>query len=149
MNGDWKKAIEIFEQGGYTCVTVKDGEIRAFRETGVKPLLILIGGGVSTEGCCAADKIVGRAAAFLYCYMGARAVYAETASIGAIEILERYGIDVQYKILTERIVNRQGTDICPMDMAVGEISTDGEEGPAKALTAIKEKLNKISAAAID
>jgi len=143
MNSDLKKAIEIFEQGGYTCVIAKNDSIRAFTETGVKPLLMLIDSGDNTAGCCAADKIVGRAAAFLYCCIGAQAVYAETISRGAISILEKHGIDVHYKILTERIVNRQGTDSCPMDIAVSEISSDKDDSPQKALTAIRAKLREI------
>ncbi|MDO4944840.1 MAG: DUF1893 domain-containing protein [Ruminococcus sp.] len=144
MNEDLKKATEIFEQGGYTCVAVKNGRSAVFRETGVRPLLILIDGGDSMAGCCAADKIVGRAAAFLYCYMGARAVYAETVSRGAVEIFENHGIDVRYKILTEQIVNRQGTGSCPMDTAVSGIASDGEDSPAKALEAIRAKLSTLT-----
>lgn len=144
MNSDLKKAKEIFEQGGYTCVVAKNGSIRAFKETGVKPLLMLIDSGDNTAGCCAADKIVGRAAAFLYCCMGAQAVYAETVSRGAIGIFEKYGIEIHYKILTERIVNRHGTDSCPMDIAVSEIPSGKEDSPQKALAAIRAKLREIS-----
>lgn len=75
-----------------------------------------------TEGALrnavAADKIVGRAASFLYCRAGVKYLYAETLSEGGAKILTEHGIEFSYKTLTPAIMNRAGTGICPMDSAV-------------------------------
>ena len=44
------------------------------------------------KGYSAADKIVGRAAAFLYTILQVKNLYGETMSKGAIEILKKSGI---------------------------------------------------------
>lgn len=36
--------------------------------------------------------------------------------------LEAHGIPCTCDVLTERIINRSGTDICPMEKAVADIS---------------------------
>ena len=70
------------------------------------------------KGYSAADKIVGRAAAFLYTLLGVKNVYGEVMSKGAIEIFKKEGINYEYKTLTEFIENRKKNGICPMDEAV-------------------------------
>ena len=37
-----------------------------------------------------------------------------------MEVLELYGVNYEYEMLTEKIINRDGTDICPMEKAVSE-----------------------------
>ena len=39
----------------------------------------------------------------------------------AKEILEKNGIKVTFETLTDKIINRTGTDICPMEKAVMDI----------------------------
>ena len=52
--------------------------------------------------------------------------------------LEAHGIPCTYDILTQRIINRQGTDICPMEKTVAEID-DAEKG----YTALRQRLEEM------
>ena len=87
------------------------------------------------KGYSAADKIVGRAAAFLYTLLQVKNLYGETMSKGAVEILKNAGIYYEYKTLTDYIENRQKTGMCPMDEAVKDI-----DNPKDAYEAIRNKI---------
>ena len=90
------------------------------------------------KGFCAADKVVGKAAAFLYVLLGVKTVYAPVMSRGAIDTLERYDIQSLYDCSVDKIINRAGTGICPMEETVWDISS-----PEEALIAVKIKLTEL------
>ena len=85
-----------------------------------------------------ADKIVGRAAAFLYVKLGAAGVYAPVMSRGAKELLTEYNIPAEADELTENIRNRQNTGLCPMECAVSSCGS-----PEAAYAAILEAIRKM------
>ena len=64
-------------------------------------------------------------------------VYGETITKRAVEILRQANINVEYKILTENIINRTNTGLCPMELIVLNIE-DKEE----AFMALKKKINE-------
>lgn len=135
MKLDTKKAITLLNDGDYTCVVCRDDILYSATVRGVKPLLDWLDNGPSLQGFCAADRVVGRAAAFLYCLLGVTEVYARVMSRPAAEVLAAHGILVQADTLTEGIINRKGTGPCPFEAAVMGI-TDPEE----ALITIRQKL---------
>lgn len=105
--------------GGVNLAIVRGARQNTYSERGINALLgIAAGGGELLRGAVVADAIVGRAAAFLMAAGGVAQVYAEVLSEGATEVFRRYGIPYSYGTLTERIINRAGTDICPMERAV-------------------------------
>ena len=57
------------------------------------------------------------------------------------EFLESHGVRCTWDTLTERIINRDGTDICPMEKTVGELE-DMEAGYAALKLRIKEMQNR-------
>ena len=118
MDKDFQKAKEEFSTGKYTLVICKDSDISTSDVTGIRPLMKLINEKKDCKGYSAADKIVGRAAAFLYTLLGVKNVYGEVMSKGAVEIFKKEGINYEYKTLTEFIENRKKNGICPMDEAV-------------------------------
>ncbi len=138
MISNINKAIELLDEGSYTCVLCKDDVVYTSTERGVKPLLQWYNGGFSMGGFSAADKIVGNAAAFLYVLLGVEEVYAPVMSEAAKQTLISNGIKVQCKLLVKEIINRAGTGRCPMEEAV-----DGIIEPEEALAAIKYKLKNI------
>lgn len=71
MNQAMQKAKETFAQGNYTCVWCRGDELLTSKEAGLRLLLTRIREGKDLSGFYAADKIVGRAAAFLYVKLGA------------------------------------------------------------------------------
>ena len=97
--------------------------------------------GVDLKGFSVADKIVGKAAAMLFVLAGIKNAYGEVMSIGGLEFLEQNGIGASYNVLTEKIINRSGTDICPMEKAVENISV-----PTEAFLSIKETIRKLKEA---
>lgn len=112
---------------GHSICLCKNGEYFTDDGRGISPMMRFIAGGKELTGFCAADQIVGKAAAMLFVKAGVRGVYGKTMSHSGKAFLEANNIPCSYDILTDRIVNRQGTDICPMEKAVADIN-DADEG---------------------
>lgn len=117
-----------------TCAFVKDGETVTSKERGVKPLLRLAEEGKTLAGTSCADRVVGRAAALLYAFLGAKEVYAFVLSGSAEEVLNAHNIAYGCGKRTPAIVNRRGDGPCPMEEA-----TRGISDPVRAFYAIKAK----------
>jgi len=62
------------------------------------------------EGGCAADKVIGKAAAMLLVYGKIKELYAETVSESAVIFLENYNIPLSFGQKTDAIKN--GQDLC-------------------------------------
>lgn len=137
-----KKAKELLESGGYTLAMCKGEELYTSTERGVKPLVELLKESRSMSGFSAADKVVGRAAAFLYVLLGVSEVYGSAMSEGAEVLLRSQGIKSSYGCLTEKIINRAGTGICPMENAVKDIP---DNCPEKAFMEILRTIKELSA----
>jgi len=138
MNTNLERAKEIFATDEYTCVLVKDDVCYHSFERGVKPLLNWVKEKKNFTGFSAVDKVVGKAAAFLYALLKIECVYAKTISKPALEVLKEHKINVEYDVLTDAIINRAGTGFCPMETAVRDIF-DKE----KALEAICKKTEEL------
>lgn len=139
MSIDLEKAKELFDSGEYTCVLCKGGMTFTSTERGVKPLLEWLDGETDINGFSAADKVVGRAAAFLYVLLEVKEVYASVMSEGAAEVLSKYGIRSEYDVSAKEIINRAGNGSCPMEQAV-----KGIDIPEQALEAIRDQCNKLN-----
>lgn len=133
-----EKARDHLASGNYTCVACKDETAYFATERGVKPLLDWLDAGMDLCGFSAADKVVGRATAFLYCLLGVSQVYAHVMSRPAAQVLEQNGITAHWGSLVEGIINRRGTGPCPFEAAVMDIR-DSEE----ALAAIRRKMTQL------
>lgn len=121
MITELEKAKQHLIVGGYTCVLCKDQDIHTSFERGVKPLLMLLESGKSFKGYSAADKVVGKATAFLYVMLGVKAVYAKVISRSALQVLKENNIYVENDVTAENIINRAGDGICPFESAVLDI----------------------------
>lgn len=117
-----KRLKRSLEEGGYTFTIALNGGDYVSKERGIKPLLTLLDSGADTRGTCAADKVVGKAAAFIYLKLGISGIYALIISKPALDVLRGAGIEVLYDELTDAIKNRRGDGFCPMESAVKEIS---------------------------
>lgn len=102
-------------------------------------MLDLFDTGRDFSSFCAADKVVGRGAAFIYLLLGVKELYVGVISEAALEILENAGIRVTFSRLVPRILNRTGDGFCPIESCVMNIG-DSQE----ALVAIKEKLSELA-----
>ena len=139
MNNDLKNAKEMLLSESYTCVLCRGEMLFCSCERGVKPLLGWLDSDTETHGFSAADRVVGRAAAFLYVLLGVRFLYADIMSEPAREVLMAHGIEYTARQLVPAIRNRTGDGFCPMESAVRNI-----ENPEAALAAIREKVRELS-----
>ena len=121
--------IEIAVQnlGGHSICLCKNGKLIINDGRGISPMMRFITENKDLNGYSVADIIVGKAAAMLFVKAGIGCVYGRTMSESGIAYLKSHGIPCTYDILTERIINRNGTDICPMEQAVADID-DAESG---------------------
>ena len=133
---DQQQAKAILASQGYTCVLCRGGELRTTTFRGVKPLASWLESGEDFSGFSAADKVVGRATAYLYQLLGVKAVYAQVMSESALAVLDRAGIKASYEKLVPNIINRRGDGICPFEEAVLGIHT-----PEEAKAAIFAKMD--------
>lgn len=129
-----QKARRLLESGNFTCVVCRGDSVCTTSQRGVAPLLSWLDNGTDLSGFSAADRVVGRGAAFLYCLLGVTEVYARVMSLPAAEVLRSYGIAASADTFVDGIINREGTGPCPFEAAVMDIQ-DADE----ALTAIRNK----------
>ena len=139
MSDNLEKCREILKSGDYTLVLFDGKTLLTDTKRGVKPLLDLLDGKTDFSGFSAADKVVGKAAAFLYVLLNVREIYADVISTHALSVLEEHQIPVVYGTLTDKIKNRAGTGFCPMETAVLD-----EENPENALKKIRGKAKELA-----
>ena len=116
------------ELGSHTCVVrTADGEILTSDERGVRPPLLWLRADPSMlQGAAVSDKVIGKAAALLFCYGGARSIYAGMMSEAARDFLDAQGVAYEYERLVPAILNRAGMDLCPMERRALGIEDPGE-----------------------
>lgn len=138
--GDLDRARHLLAEGEYTCVLCKGDMVYASRERGVRPVLDWITAGVNLKGFSAADKVVGKAAAFLFVLAGISCLHTDIISEPARTVLQAHGIAAEYGLCVPGIINRSGDGPCPMESAVR-----GTEDPEEAFGLIRNKLAEMRA----
>lgn len=111
-----KQLIERLKQEGCSVVIrSQDGE-RCYWQRGVADLLHLLHDEPEVLlHAQLADKVVGKGAAALMALGQVREVYALTISQPALRLLQEAGIKVDYDQCVDHIINRAGTDWCPIE----------------------------------
>lgn len=132
-----EKTKEILK-GGYTCVLCNSEQVYTSTKRGVAPMLEFIDSGTDLHGFSAADKVIGKAAAMLFVHAGVAEVYADIMSKSAADFLAGRKIPFSYGELTDKIINRRGDGICPMEQATADINDIDE-----AIAAIKKRLAEL------
>ncbi len=124
---DFEKAKKLLNTEQYTCVICAGDKLYTSKRRGVKPLVdCFIEHGEDFVGASAADKVVGKGAAFIYLRLGVRAVYAAVISRAAYSLLQSRSIEIEYDLLVDSIINRQGNGICPFEETVLDIDDENE-----------------------
>ena len=121
MDKNLLNARELLLAGDYTCVVCRDETVYTTTHRGVAPLLNWLDDGTDLAGFSAADRVVGRGAAFLYCLLNVKAVHARVMSYPAAEVLKAHSIEAYADTFVEGIINRTGTGPCPFEAAVMNI----------------------------
>jgi len=130
--------IAIKNLEGHSICLCKNGEYFTDDSKGISPMMKFIAEKKDLSGYSVADIIVGKAAAILFVKAGIVSVYGKVMSEAAKLFLEEHEISYGYDTLTKKIINRSGTDVCPMEKTVTNIS-DTEKG----YIALKEKLAEL------
>ena len=121
MHSELERAKELLTTEGYTCVILKGDVCYNSTKRGIAPLMGYLADGIHMQGYFAADKVVGKAAAYLYVLLEIAELYVGVISVPALEVLQRFHIPVTYDTLVPAIRNRTDTGFCPMESAVLEI----------------------------
>lgn len=125
MNHDLEKAVDLLK--GHSCAAVYGEKYMVSDENGIRPLINWLTDPQSPlNGAYVADKIVGRAAAFLFVYAGVKAVYGDVMSEKAMAVLQEAGIPYDYGKPVPYIINRRGDGMCPMEQKVENVQTADE-----------------------
>ena len=126
------------EESGMNLLVFSGGKVvYSSDERGIMPLVdaIDVVGGEGLGDLITADRIVGKAAALLNVYLGAREVHAMLISAGAKGLLLERGIPFEFREETDAIKMRDGVIFCPFERMVLDVSD-----PVEAYTRIKAKL---------
>lgn len=119
--------VERLRREGCSCVVCNGMSVRTFRERGVRDLLRLLREEPEVlRGASVADKVVGKGAAALMALGRVREVYALVMSRKALELLDREGVKAGYETMVDNIINRAGTDICPVERLCAQCVTARE-----------------------
>ena len=134
-----EQAKSLLITSASTIAVVSNGEVFTSQERGVKPLLHLLSEKKGfLKGASVADKVIGKAAALLMVLGEIKEVHTLIISEPAIKVFEKYNIPCFYDKKVDRIINRTGDGLCPMET----LCLDVEE-PKEAFTKIKEKVQKM------
>ena len=123
---------------GHTICLCLDGKCLFSDKRGISPMMDFIDNGENLNGYSVADLVVGKAAALLFVKSGIKSVFAKTISERGKKVLAEHGVYCEYDVLTEKIINRAGTDICPMEKAV--LSTENAD---EAYELLKKRLDSL------
>ena len=131
------EARQLIRRQGTSCIVVRDGDILHRADgRGVAPLVALYQGDkMKLTGSTVIDRVIGKAAAMILVLGGVKSVYGDVLSASAAAYLTEYGIAYQYGEYVERIVDRTGTGMCPIEASVFEI-----DDPQAGLTAMMHKM---------
>lgn len=129
-------AKAVLEKEGVTFALVgAKGETYSSEKKGITPMMELLAEDSQLlRGAAAADRVIGRAAAFLLVYGGVSMVYGKVMSVHAAKVLEAAGMYFSYDKLVPYIINRKKDGMCPMEAAVLE-----ETEPEKAYAILRRK----------
>lgn len=128
MSNDLKQLAETLHEKGCSCVIEnEEGLLTIGHERGVRDLMNFLKNSPEVlRGALMADKVVGKGAAALMILGGVKGIYADVISVKAYELLDKSGVDVQYGVIVENIINREGTGNCPVETLCSDCATAEE-----------------------
>lgn len=127
-------AKTLLKTRNFTLVAISsDKEVFTSSDRGVKPLLHLLENEKDfLKGASVADKVIGKAAALLMVLGGIKEVHTNVISEPAAEVFEKHNITFFFDKKVERIINRKGDGLCPMETLCMDV-----EEPSEAFEKIK------------
>lgn len=125
---DLEYARQLFLEGAYAFVLVRDGQVIATgTRDGVGELLdVLSELGQVLRGASLADKIVGKAVAMIAIEAGISHIYTPLGSRAAEQALQAYGIPFSAERIVPLIRNKRDDGPCPMEKLTLPLTDPGE-----------------------
>lgn len=125
---DIELARKMISENSLGLVAIKEGKvIMEAEDRGIRPFVqAVIELGEKLRGAVIGDRVTGRASAMLCIYSGAVAVYTPLASDSAATELQLANIKLIADERTPRILNRQGTDMCPFEKMTEDLQSSNE-----------------------
>ena len=107
----------ILLKENHTIVIYKnDASVIFSNDRGVAPLMkFLKEDSAQLKNSMLADKVIGKAAALLMVYAGVKEVYTPIISTPALDVFKHHNIRILYDKVVDRIINRKGDGLCPME----------------------------------
>lgn len=106
----------LFKENHTLVIYKNNASVITSNDRGVNSLIKLIEEDKSQlSGSLIADKVIGKAAALLMIYAGVKEIYAPIISKPALQTLLKHNVKVYYDKEVERIINRKGDGLCPME----------------------------------
>lgn len=118
---------EILLNDNHTIVIYKnDASVFVSDDRGVVPLMKLLQEDKSQLiDSIVVDKVIGKAAALLMVFAGVKEVFTPTISSPAVEVFKNHDIKITFDSEVDRIINRKGDGLCPMETLC--LDTDNPE----------------------
>lgn len=131
-DGEMSSLVDELKRGGWSCVIGNAGKMMTYSRRGVADLYrILVSEPEILLDSYVADKVVGKGAAALMVLGKVSRLHTHIISIPALALLRNAGINVDYDIKVEYIINREGNGRCPV-----ETLCDGTDKPEEMLPLI-------------
>lgn len=122
-----QRLIETLQREQCSLVIRSLGQEQCYWQRGVADLLRLLHQEPQVlKDAQLADKVVGKGAAALMALGQVREVYARTISQPALRLLSDAGIPVSFQCCVPHIINRSGTDWCPVEKLCSSAQTPAE-----------------------
>ena len=133
------RAKSLLKSTDSTIAVVSVDDIFTSHERGVKPLLHLLSEKKGfLKGASVADKVIGKAAALLMVLGEIKEVHTLIISEPAIKVFKQHNIHCFYDKKVDRIMNRTGDGLCPMETLCLNI-----DDPQEAFDKIVDKISKM------
>lgn len=139
MHPELEKAMTAVKNEGCTCALTLGNVIFKSKDKSVQPLLDWMNSGNNYMGYMLADKIVGKAAAFIMIAMGIREIYAQVISEPAKALLEKEHVVVNADLVVPEILDKDKAEKDPLERAV-----ESYENAAEALMPIELALIRLN-----
>ena len=132
------KAETLINTEKFNCVVIKERKIICAENCrGISVIMELLQE-EKLKDCFVDDDIIGKAAAMIFTAGGVKSCYGKVMSKPALEWLLNHGVEATYSALSDNIINREGTGLCPMESAVLGINDNKE-----AIDTLKDKLTEL------
>jgi len=119
-----EQMLNALDEQGVGMIIENNGEVTTYCLPGVQDLLRLTSGEPERlHGAVVADKRVGKAAACLLIEGGVKRVNTPLVSTPAREMLEAAGIALYAREEIPLMVNKDGSDLCPMEKKLMDAKT--------------------------